>query len=29
MSEYLSQPKIVRTEDTWVPQGNFDISIDV
>ena len=28
MSEYLSQPKIVRTESTWFPQGNFDISID-
>ena len=28
MSEYLSQPKIVRTESTWFPQGNFDISIN-
>ena len=28
MSEYLLQPKIVRTEATWFQQGNFDISIN-
>ena len=28
MSEYLSQPKIVRTDATWFPQGNFDITIN-